>query len=510
MFELWAIDEYAFGIINNILGNNDPSLAANIAAPGIDNRLEVKDGIAVIPIQGILTKSPAGFGLIRMILGGTTYQEIVQGIQEAESRDDVQKILLDVDSPGGTVAGAFAAADAIKEAKKPVEARISGLAASGAYLLASQADKIISENAADRIGSIGVRVSMFVSDRIVDITSRKAPYKAPDVTTQAGMDKVRDELDMMHNLMVSTIARGRDITADIVNSEFGQGMTFTADIALRRGMIDAIEGGEEMALGNNRIGITGKVGGSGNEPLAGTPPFQDLEVVNKIWDSAAAIKRVRSFLNSTESPSADYKKAFFWYDPANKSNFGAYKLPFTDVVDGKLVAIRRAVFAANGAMSGARGNRPDIPESDRAAVQAHIDKYRDKISKQDQEKQRTQKGGFTGMSLQDMFRDNPELKAEHDKAIEDAVGAERTRVTAHLQNIEHSRDVVIEAITKGTPFDASTMSTYMNAAAKHKTGQAASADNPGSLTPEGQGGGAVAVTEQEKQNMAVLDGLLAD
>jgi len=514
MFELWAIDEYAFKMIQSILnGNNaayqDPSIAGNITVPRNDYKLNVNDGIAVIPIQGILTKSASGFGLIRMLLGGTTYQEIVQGIQEAESRADVERILLDVDSPGGTVAGAFAAADVIKNASKPVEARISGLAASGAYLLASQADKITAENPADRIGSVGVRISMITSDNVIDITSTKAPFKAPDVKTQAGIEKVREELDMVHDHMASAIARGRDITPDIVNSEFGKGMTLTADIALRRGMIDAIEGGEDMTIQSGRIGASALVRKDGNEPSAGTPPFQDFEIIEKAWDSTAALRRVRRFTNSTDSPSADYKKAFFWYDPATKENFGAYKLPFVDVVDGKLVAIRRGVFAANAAMSGARGQRPDIPESDRAAVQRHIDRYRNKIAKQDNENQRTQKGGFTGMSLQDIFRDNPEAKAEHEEAVKKAVEGERTRVSAHLKNIEHSKDVVIKSITEGKPFDESAISTYMNAAAKHKAGEDATADNLEGLTPEGQGGGQDGMSDLEKKNMAILDGLLA-
>ncbi len=105
-------------------------------------------------------------------------------------------------------------------------------------------------------------------------------------------------------------------------------------------------------------------------------PFQDLSLADRdrAWDGAAAVKRVKDFTNSTEAPSRTYRRAFLWYDSENKDLFGSYKLPVADVVDGKLKAVPRAIFAAAAAMRGARGG-VDIPDADRDGVINNIDKY---------------------------------------------------------------------------------------------------------------------------------------
>lgn len=108
--------------------------------------------------------------------------------------------------------------------------------------------------------------------------------------------------------------------------------------------------------------------------------FKDLPLADRdrSWDSTTAIGRARTFTDSTDAPSSKYKDAFLWYDRANKEDFGAYKLPFADVIDGRLVAVPRGIFAAAAAMQGARGG-VDIPDAERAAVERHINRYYDKM-----------------------------------------------------------------------------------------------------------------------------------
>ena len=105
-------------------------------------------------------------------------------------------------------------------------------------------------------------------------------------------------------------------------------------------------------------------------------PFQDLPLTDRdmAWDSSAAVARVRDFTGSETSPSERYRRAFVWYDRENDQNFGAFKLPIADIVDGRMVAVPRAIFAAAGALQGARGG-VDIPENDRAGVIRHIERY---------------------------------------------------------------------------------------------------------------------------------------
>lgn len=104
--------------------------------------------------------------------------------------------------------------------------------------------------------------------------------------------------------------------------------------------------------------------------------YQDLPLASRDreWDSAAAVSRVRPFLNSEEEPEDEYRRAFLWFDSENEEDFGAYKLPIADVIDGVLTAVPRAIFAAAAAMSGARGG-VDIPEEDRQAIIANLNSY---------------------------------------------------------------------------------------------------------------------------------------
>lgn len=110
--------------------------------------------------------------------------------------------------------------------------------------------------------------------------------------------------------------------------------------------------------------------------IKGATTFKDLPLADRArpWSSRDAMARVREFTGSQDSPSARYRSAFLWFDSSDSKNFGAYKLPFSDVINGNLVAVPRGIFAA-----AARLNQTDIPESDKKRVATHINKYYDKM-----------------------------------------------------------------------------------------------------------------------------------
>lgn len=105
---------------------------------------------------------------------------------------------------------------------------------------------------------------------------------------------------------------------------------------------------------------------------------------SRSWDADAAKKRLRAYASSDGSGDKDkmnwrtYRRFFFWYDAKNAEDFGSYKLPFADIINGKPHAIPRAVFAAAAAIQGARGG-VHIPESDIPAVKSRIASYYKKL-----------------------------------------------------------------------------------------------------------------------------------
>lgn len=117
----------------------------------------IEQGIAVISITGTLVHK---FGYMKPFCGMTGYDGIVRSMRIAMSDPDVKGVLLDIDSPGGEVSGAFDTADLIARMGKikPVWALAGDTATSAAYLLASACSRrLITQTGT--VGSIGVVVA---------------------------------------------------------------------------------------------------------------------------------------------------------------------------------------------------------------------------------------------------------------------------------------------------------------------------------------------------------------
>jgi len=201
----------------------------------------VADGVAHLEIRGTLMNDPSWIEELLGLAPSLTYDEIVEAIDRANADEAVGRIVLEIDSPGGYVDGVDYAATAIAASDKPVEARVGGMAASAAYWLASQADRIVATSRLSAFGSIGVALTAFKEPGVYQIASRAAPKKRPDPETPEGQAAIREELDAIHAIFAGDVARGRGVDLEKVNADFGQGGTMLAERALAAGMIDALE-----------------------------------------------------------------------------------------------------------------------------------------------------------------------------------------------------------------------------------------------------------------------------
>ena len=117
------------------------------------------------------------------------------------------------------------------------------------------------------------------------------------------------------------------------------------------------------------------------ESIKAVVPFQDLPLADMEtpWDGDAARSRVREWAGGEDNMDWEkYRKAFVWYDSENPELFGSYKLPIADVIDGRLKAVPRGIFAAAAAVQGARGG-VDVPDSDMPALKRHLERYYAKL-----------------------------------------------------------------------------------------------------------------------------------
>ena len=127
-------------------------------AGGQDRRsYQVIDGVAVLPISGTLTHK---YGYVNPASGMTGYDGIQYRLGEAMADPEVRGLLLDFDTPGGTVAGAFDTADLIQRygQHKPIWSLGYDMNASAGQLLAAAGSRrLITQTG--QAGSIGVLVA---------------------------------------------------------------------------------------------------------------------------------------------------------------------------------------------------------------------------------------------------------------------------------------------------------------------------------------------------------------
>ena len=134
----------------------------------------LENGVAVLDIFGVLAHR-GGFNAESDYIQG--YSQIANGFESALADPSVRAILLNIESPGGEVSGAFQLADQIYSARgiKPIAAVASDMAVSAAYLIASAADTV-SVSPTGMVGSIGVVTSHVDMSRAVDAMGMQVTY----------------------------------------------------------------------------------------------------------------------------------------------------------------------------------------------------------------------------------------------------------------------------------------------------------------------------------------------
>jgi len=209
--------------------------------------------VARIPIMGSLSKRDSFWSAL---FGGASYEGIVKAVREAAADESIGTILLDIESPGGTVSGVLDVAAEIRKAResKHVVALANGLMASAAYWIGSQADEIFSTPDA-LVGSIGVFSihndwSKFMERIGITPTYVHAgKYKVEGNPNQPLSDEARAQMQIIvddaYEMFIADVAKGRNVTSASVRSDYGEGRVLTAKDAKAAGMIDRIAGVDE-------------------------------------------------------------------------------------------------------------------------------------------------------------------------------------------------------------------------------------------------------------------------
>lgn len=224
-------------------------ILASFASLFVPSELETGN-IAVIPIDGIITTDgPTTWAT------GVKSTTIVELIEKAEEKSDIKAILLEINSPGGSPVATDEIAQAVKQAEKPVIAVIRESGASGAYWVATAADKIYA-NRMSITGSIGVKASHLEFAGLIadyNITYRKliaGKYKeagSPFTEMTPEEEKMFQKLlDTLHNEFITAVSENRNISKQKV-TELANGFVYLGTEAKELGLVDEL-GTKEDAI----------------------------------------------------------------------------------------------------------------------------------------------------------------------------------------------------------------------------------------------------------------------
>lgn len=204
--------------------------------------------VAIVPVMGTITERAS---IMSRFSGGVSAEHLTAGLRELAADKSIASVILDVDSPGGSVGGMTELAAEIRALRdtKPVIGVANGLAASAGFWILSQASEVV-VTPSGNVGSIGVFTahedhSAELEREGVKFTLVHAgkfkvegnPFGPLDDEARA---QIQGRVDAFFDMFIKDIAAGRKVTPRHVRSNFGEGRLLMAVDAKAAGMVDRI------------------------------------------------------------------------------------------------------------------------------------------------------------------------------------------------------------------------------------------------------------------------------
>jgi signal peptide peptidase SppA len=261
------------------------------------------DGVAVVSIEGSLVHKT---GALEPESGMQGYDGVRAKIDAAMQDPRVKGVLLNIDSPGGEVSGAFDMADYLASAKKrkPIWSYAGDMMASAAYLIGSQTDRVLASQTA-YVGSVGVLMAhadksqQMEQDGVKVTLLYSGAHKVDGNPYSALPDHVREtmqgELDDLRNKFASRVAAGRSMSTEAVLKT--EAKTYTSAEAQGVGFVDGVASFDEtIALFSQTLAGSGSKSPRGkqmSDQLTATAAgLSDSEVEKLMSDALAEGKKL--------------------------------------------------------------------------------------------------------------------------------------------------------------------------------------------------------------------------
>jgi len=203
---------------------------------------------AILPLYGVISQR---MNLLAEYSGGTSTDLFGRWFDDAMADETVSRIVLDVDSPGGSVYGIAELSNKIYKARgtKPILAVANSLMASAAYWVASAADEIF-VTAGGEVGSVGViavhvdqskaNENAGINVSYITAGEHKADGNPDAPLTDDARAFIQSRVNEYYEKFTSDVARFRGKDKSYVQASFGKGRVFGASQAIKVGMADKI------------------------------------------------------------------------------------------------------------------------------------------------------------------------------------------------------------------------------------------------------------------------------
>jgi protease IV len=205
-------------------------------------------GAVLIKIEGEIHSGKSTYS-------STGADTILRRIKDISEKPDIKGVLIEINSPGGTVGASQEIFEELLELRKTKKIVVSmkDLAASGGYYIASAADYIYAEpgtitgsigvitmspNISGLLEKLNVKMNVYKAGRYKDIMST---FKNP---TDEEEKIIIDMLDDTYKRFLSDIMRGRNITKEMVDKA-AEGRIFSGERAIKVHLVDALGGRRE-------------------------------------------------------------------------------------------------------------------------------------------------------------------------------------------------------------------------------------------------------------------------
>lgn len=211
-----------------------------------------RDEVAVISLSGPIQSEASG-----LFFGGKviTPRLVREQIERARNDAGVRAVVLQIESPGGSVAACQEILEILKGLKKPVVVSMGDVVASGGYYISAKADRIVAlpgtltgsigviaqvPNIAGLYDKLGIKVQVFKAGEHKDM------YAGLRELTPEEEELMQEMTGQLYEQFLDVVAEGRHMDKERVR-RLATGQLYTGQQAKALGLVDEL-GGLDKAI----------------------------------------------------------------------------------------------------------------------------------------------------------------------------------------------------------------------------------------------------------------------